>query len=278
MENLKFTFNCPHCGQPLEAETDWVGLECDCPSCGRVIQIPTTNKIADNGKSAKCDESPQKEQENSNEGIGLGPKGAVFILLGVVAIGLLARLIHTPTNLQDGRNSSSSYMRKVAEPTESEKMAMGRVFYVYAKKELQASSVASYLASQGQGCGGNAFTQLLAASMDGGGILFTKVDTEGCPQDFADAWKGFVDGATRLKQAKNGYNFIAALVQAAQQNGQYVDWDTRNKLAKMEQKLPRLQKECTEKTESFVAVCRKYGLENLKQWSLEAYRRYEGNQ
>lgn len=40
MENQKFTFNCPHCGQPLEAETDWVGLECDCIYCGKPLIVP----------------------------------------------------------------------------------------------------------------------------------------------------------------------------------------------------------------------------------------------
>lgn len=36
----KFTFDCPHCGQSLEAEADWVGLECDCIYCGKPLVVP----------------------------------------------------------------------------------------------------------------------------------------------------------------------------------------------------------------------------------------------
>ena len=35
-----FKFACPHCGQHLEAESDWVGMECECPECGKAITVP----------------------------------------------------------------------------------------------------------------------------------------------------------------------------------------------------------------------------------------------
>ena len=35
-----FKFACPHCGQHLEAEPDWVGMEVECPSCGKAIIVP----------------------------------------------------------------------------------------------------------------------------------------------------------------------------------------------------------------------------------------------
>lgn len=176
------------------------------------------------------------------------------------------------TSFAADRNSSGrAPLRRGKEPTESEKMAMGRVFYVYAKQEI----LMSQLASQGRNEGEAAAAQFLAA-LGGGGIM-TEVDTEGCPQDFADAWKEFVAGAAGLKIVESGYNFMVAAVRHAQQTGQYVDWDTRKKLAEMEQKLPGARKECMEKMEAFAVVCRKYGLENLQQWSLEAYRRHEGD-
>ena len=168
-------------------------------------------------------------------------------------------------------SSRPSSRSSVPNPTESEKMAMGRVFYVYAKQEI----LMSQLASQGRNEGEAAAAQFLAA-LGGGGIM-TEVDTEGCPQDFADAWKEFVAGAAGLKIVESGYNFMVAAVRHAQQNGQYVDWDTRKKLAEMEQKLPGARKECMDKMEAFAVVCRKYGLENLQQWSLDAYRRHEGD-
>ena len=35
-----FKFACPHCGQPLEAESDWAGMECECPGCGKALTVP----------------------------------------------------------------------------------------------------------------------------------------------------------------------------------------------------------------------------------------------
>lgn len=36
-----FTFNCPHCGNPLEAQEEWRGQQTDCPYCSQTITIPT---------------------------------------------------------------------------------------------------------------------------------------------------------------------------------------------------------------------------------------------
>lgn len=35
-----FTFNCPQCNQPLEAQDEWRGQQTQCPSCGTNIEIP----------------------------------------------------------------------------------------------------------------------------------------------------------------------------------------------------------------------------------------------
>lgn len=35
-----FKFACPHCGQHLEAEPDWAGMECECPGCGNTLTVP----------------------------------------------------------------------------------------------------------------------------------------------------------------------------------------------------------------------------------------------
>ena len=35
-----FTFNCPECDQPLEAQDEWRGQQTQCPSCGTNIEIP----------------------------------------------------------------------------------------------------------------------------------------------------------------------------------------------------------------------------------------------
>lgn len=37
---MGFDLNCPSCGQVLEAENDWVGMEFECPACHGSITIP----------------------------------------------------------------------------------------------------------------------------------------------------------------------------------------------------------------------------------------------
>ena len=39
MESETFIFVCPHCGQRIEAEPDWVGMEVECPTCGKTIVV-----------------------------------------------------------------------------------------------------------------------------------------------------------------------------------------------------------------------------------------------
>ncbi len=41
-----FKFTCPHCGQHLEAEPDWAGMECECPECGKTLTVPEPPTVA----------------------------------------------------------------------------------------------------------------------------------------------------------------------------------------------------------------------------------------
>ena len=34
-------FNCPQCGQNLDAPEDMVGLFIECPACSKIIKVPT---------------------------------------------------------------------------------------------------------------------------------------------------------------------------------------------------------------------------------------------
>lgn len=36
-------FDCPHCGQFLDAEAEMRGEQINCPACGRPLQIPATS-------------------------------------------------------------------------------------------------------------------------------------------------------------------------------------------------------------------------------------------
>ena len=49
MDNqVQFIFTCPHCGQQLEAEQDMVGMELECPACGKPLQVPPASTVAKN--------------------------------------------------------------------------------------------------------------------------------------------------------------------------------------------------------------------------------------
>jgi len=38
MSDIKFA--CPKCGQRIEADSAWAGLDLDCPGCNRIIKAP----------------------------------------------------------------------------------------------------------------------------------------------------------------------------------------------------------------------------------------------
>ena len=38
MSDIKFL--CPRCGQRIEADSTWAGLDLDCPGCNRIIKAP----------------------------------------------------------------------------------------------------------------------------------------------------------------------------------------------------------------------------------------------
>jgi len=40
MSKLEFKFYCPHCDQPLKAETSYAGRQIQCPTCDHLIRIP----------------------------------------------------------------------------------------------------------------------------------------------------------------------------------------------------------------------------------------------
>lgn len=47
-QTTEFKFACPHCGQHLSAELDWVGMEIECPACGKTLIVPHPNPVGPN--------------------------------------------------------------------------------------------------------------------------------------------------------------------------------------------------------------------------------------
>ena len=40
VNKCSFVFPCPHCNCKLESDTEWIGMECECPLCHKKIVIP----------------------------------------------------------------------------------------------------------------------------------------------------------------------------------------------------------------------------------------------
>ncbi len=59
---MSFKFNCPECGQKLEAESEWIGCKTQCPSCNHdiIIQAPL-----DNDEETECDVNKEIENKKS---------------------------------------------------------------------------------------------------------------------------------------------------------------------------------------------------------------------
>ena len=43
-EPSSFKFACPTCGQKLEAQADWIGMEAGCPGCGTAVVVPSPDE------------------------------------------------------------------------------------------------------------------------------------------------------------------------------------------------------------------------------------------
>lgn len=41
----EFRLSCPHCGQHFIVETDMCGMECECPTCGKMLVVPNNDSI-----------------------------------------------------------------------------------------------------------------------------------------------------------------------------------------------------------------------------------------
>lgn len=76
-----FTFNCPECDQPLEAQDEWRGQQTQCPSCGTNIEIPKIMLV----KPVNID--PQEQLKNSK--IGVYFFGGLTILLCFICVVLI---------------------------------------------------------------------------------------------------------------------------------------------------------------------------------------------
>lgn len=286
----EFKIECPHCGQHLTFDSTMLNQVFQCPACGRDVKIPpmpdsepppVVINVVRRGDGGE-------KRNRLLRTIGIASAVIVAMILAVAsAIYFLPVLFgpdqedmsedSQPTEEQTAYSSDDdesvttqeyetpaknpqSYARNQKVLTESEKLAMGRVMYAF----YQIETSRSQLAEMGKTEEESVIFQYLA-SLSGEKFLL-QVSTDECPEDFANAWKGFALWAALVQRAEGEYNVI----RHALKNGQYVDRDSLQKIAELEEKLPEARQMYKESMEKFLSVCQNYGLENLKRWSLEA--------
>ena len=260
---------CPHCRQTLEGDGSLVGADVMCPSCNRAFTVPKL--VAGNSFPVEIQRMRFAKKRNALKWLAIGIPIVTLLLLGGVFVCRSSRDEKERQDFSAEPDGSAAVatQNRVRNPTKAEKLAMGRVIYHYAKVKV----LMSQLSSSGNDESGAAGAQLLAGLGDA--VMPTEIDTTGCPEDFAKAWKDFAASVAALKIVEGGYNFMSLAVGLARQQGRYVDAENRMQLSEMEAKLQELSRDCIEKTGAFFAVCQRYGEENLHRWAMEACRRGE---
>lgn len=70
---VDINFDCPQCGQNLDAPEDMVGLFIECPACTKVIQVTRPAPAAEAAEAAEAPEidfkpAPPRPAEDGDEG------------------------------------------------------------------------------------------------------------------------------------------------------------------------------------------------------------------
>ena len=75
---------CPHCGDELTVQSEWNGMNVECPSCGQSFKVMPTPKSNRELKKylAHCDRESKKTLDQVN---GLRNLVGILVLLGILA-------------------------------------------------------------------------------------------------------------------------------------------------------------------------------------------------
>lgn len=309
MENQKFTFNCPHCGQPLEAETDWVGLECDCIYCGKPLIVPKPESakgrlsssadhayLEDSHNPADAPKPPSRapvitimsrsnpissygQSQHQAEKINFWkriPKWAYAV--SCVAVFVIACLVSPDfwvgffeaTNANSGIKEDRP-IKHSSSPTYSEKIAIGKVFLLYSRLQIAQQKLQQEMAMKGQSDGAmEFFTSLLQGAM-------VKAPFEDCPKDFAVAAKEFFRANAILQLCDAMKKLGPEAVKNALQNGNpaavgaLMDRKTWEDYAKLLEFSAKAEKDFELAKQRFGYVLNSYGGDNILEWSKMAY-------
>ena len=101
---MSFIFNCPDCGNQLQAEDEWDGIRSQCPFCGRDIVIRRTQETAPDIKYGRCDDGKENGQKSGffrffpleNVSVGLILKlSALIAVIGLIIFFIITGSLRT---------------------------------------------------------------------------------------------------------------------------------------------------------------------------------------
>ena len=81
----EFEMKCPHCGDELTVQSEWNGMEVECPSCKKTFKVMPTPKSNREIKKylAKSDRENKKNLDQVN---GLRNLVGILVFLAIVAV------------------------------------------------------------------------------------------------------------------------------------------------------------------------------------------------
>ena len=196
MEGANFSFSCPHCGQPLEAEADWAGMELDCIYCGKPLTVPPPSPdpsapppviqtIAKGGGETP----PIITVVRKREGFFARNGKWLIPVAGVVVFALIAGgRTEKRTGPRGYSNTSGTGVRTYSPRsafdslTRSEQLGIGKIVYMWAQFWSAQNKIAEYARY------GNS-NDAAAAEMAGFVLaaMLPRVDDHDAPNDFRRA-------------------------------------------------------------------------------------------
>ena len=114
-KDKEFTFSCPHCGQHLTAESDWVDLEFECPTCGMVVSVPQCDSIMEGKESPDENKSQeahrQSDDQSSRNGYSAKRKAVARRTMEVITLAANSTLLFTKRIFGTSKESVARFWR-----------------------------------------------------------------------------------------------------------------------------------------------------------------------
>ena len=210
-----FKFACPHCGQHLEAEPDWVGMVVECPTCSKALTVPqppSATSAAPGAPIASSKPQPEIQTFFSREegalppppiisvvkkGEGLSRRKRTWLIpvaIGATVLLIVGLLVVRPKSKEEHARktiplppSSSSYPTKTL--TQRERKAIGKIIYTLTNVEANKTKFAKELNATAEGGVPEILTCFMGRAM--ADHIEDEEEWKECPYEFQKAIKRF---------------------------------------------------------------------------------------